>query len=86
MFFLHRILDFLVFQQSLQKFDTQRRSVEEQSNIIEQLRAQLFETEQNLSEHMEFLKVNKETVSRLTKKISKTTGIKLSKRVIILMT
>ncbi len=73
--------DFLVFQQSLQKFDTQRRSVEEQANIIEQLRAQLFETEQNLSEHMEFLKVNKETVSRLTKKISKTTGIKLSKRI-----
>ncbi len=73
--------DFLVFQQSLQKFDSQRRSVEEQANTIHQLRAQLFETEQNLSEHMEFLKVNKETVSRLTKKISKTTGIKLSKRI-----
>ncbi len=72
--------DFLNFQQSLQKFDTQRKSVEEQANIIEKLKAQLFETEQNLSEHMEFLKVNKETVSRLTKKISKTTGIKLSKR------
>ena len=72
--------DFLVFQHSLQKFDSQRRSFEEQANTIQQLKAQLFETEQNLSEHMEFLKVNKETVSRLTKKISKTTGIKLSKR------
>ena len=72
--------DFMVFQQSLQKFDSQRRSFEEQENTIEQLRAQLFETEQNLSEHMEFLKVNQETVSRLTNKISKTTGIKLSKR------
>ena len=70
----------MVFQQSMQKFDSQRRSFEEQENTIEQLRAQLFETEQNLSEHMEFLKVNQETVSRLTNKISKTTGIKLSKR------
>ena len=71
--------DFIVFNQSLQKFDSRRRSFEEQANIIQQLRGQLVETEQNLSEHMEFLKVNQETVTRLTKKISKTTGITLSK-------
>jgi len=70
--------DFVAFNQSLQKFDSRRRSFEEQANTIEQLR-QLVETEQSLSEHMEFLKVNQETVSLLTKKISKATGIKLSK-------
>ena len=71
--------DFIVFDQALQKFDSHRISFEEQSNIIQQLRGQLVETEQNLSEHMEFLKVNQETVTRLTNKISKTTGITLSK-------
>jgi len=71
--------DFLIFNQSLQKYDSQRRSFEEQANTIQQLRGQLVEAEQNLSEHMEFLKVNQETVSRLANKISKTTGIKLSK-------
>ncbi len=71
--------DFVAFNQSLQKFDSSRRSFEEQANIIQQLRGQLVETEQNLSEHMEFLRVNQETVTRLTNKISKTTGITLSK-------
>ena len=72
--------DFLIFNQSIEKYDSQRRSFEEQANTIQQLRGQLVEAEQNLSEHMEFLKVNQETVSRLANKISKTTGIKLSKR------
>lgn len=71
--------DFLLFNQSLQEFASNRRSFEEQANTIQQLRGQLVETEQDLSEHMEFLKVNQATVIRLTKKISKTTGIRLSK-------
>ena len=70
--------DFAVFNQSIQKFDSRRRSFEEQANKIEHLEGQLVETKQSLSEHMEFLKVNKETVTRLTNKISKATGIKLS--------
>ena len=71
--------DFLLFNQSLQEFASNRRSFEEQANTIQQLRGQLVETEQDLSEHMEFLKVNQATVIRLTKKISKTTGIRPSK-------
>ena len=71
--------DFLLFNQSLQDFASRRRSFEEQANTIQLLRRQLVETEQDLSEDMEFLKVNQATVTRLTKKISKTTGIKLSK-------
>ena len=47
--------------------------------IRDRLRGQLVEAEQDLSEHMEYLKVNQATVTRLTKKISKTTGIRLSK-------
>ena len=70
--------DFVNFNQSIQKFDSRRRSFEEQANKIEHLEGQLVETKQSLSEHMEFLKVNKETVTRLTNKISKATGIKLS--------
>ena len=72
--------DFMIFNQSINKFDSRRRSFEEQANTIEYLQGQLVETKQSLSEHMEFLKVNKETVTRLTKKISKATGIKLVKR------
>ena len=72
--------DFMIFNQSINKFDSRRRSFEEQANIIEYLQGQLVETKQSLSEHMEFLKVNKETVTRLTKKISKATGIKLVTR------
>ena len=71
--------DFLLFNQSLQEFATNRRSFEEQENTIQQLRRKLVETEQELSEHMEFLKVNQETVNRLAQKITKTTGISLSK-------
>ncbi|MBC8259247.1 MAG: M23 family metallopeptidase [SAR324 cluster bacterium] len=71
--------DFLLFNKSLQEFAARRGSFEEQANTIQQLRRQLVETEQDLSEHMEFLKANQATVSRLTKKISKTTGITLSK-------
>jgi len=70
--------DFVAFNQSLQKFDSRRRSFEEQANTIEQLRGQLIETEQSLSEHMEFLKVNQETVTRLKNKMIKATGITLS--------
>ena len=72
--------DFMIFNQSINKFDSRRRSFEEQANTIEYLQGQLVETKQSLSEHMEFLKVNKETVTRLTKKISKATGIKLVTR------
>ena len=71
--------DFVLFNQNLQEYASQRRGFEEQENTIQQLRRQLVETEQELSEHMEFLKVNQATVIRLTKKISKTTGIRLSK-------
>jgi murein DD-endopeptidase MepM/ murein hydrolase activator NlpD len=71
--------DFVLFNQHLQEYSSHRRSFEEQANTIQQLRRQLVETEQELSEHMEFLKVNQETVNRLTKKISKTTGLTLSK-------
>ena len=71
--------DFVAFKKSLQNFNSHRKSFEEQANTIEQLRGQLVETEQSLSEHMEFLKVNQETVTRLTNKISKATGITLSK-------
>ena len=71
--------DFLLFNQSLQEFASSRKSFEEQANTIQQLREQLVETEQDLSEHMEYLKVNQVTVNRLTKKISETTGIRLSK-------
>ncbi|MEC9383137.1 MAG: peptidoglycan DD-metalloendopeptidase family protein [SAR324 cluster bacterium] len=70
--------DFVSFNQSLQKFDSRRRSFEEQANTIEQLRGQLIETEQSLSEHMEYLKVNQETVTRLKNKMIKATGITLS--------
>merc|ERR1711981_972484 len=70
----------MIFNQSINKFDSRRRSFEEQANIIEYLQGQLVETKQSLSEHMEFLKVNKETVTRLTNKISKATGIKLVTR------
>ncbi|MDG2064735.1 MAG: M23 family metallopeptidase [SAR324 cluster bacterium] len=70
--------DFVAFNQSLQKFDSRRRSFEEQANTIEQLRGQLIETEQSLSEHMEYLKVNQETVTRLKNKMIKATGITLS--------
>ena len=71
--------DFVLFNQNLQEYASQRRGFEEQENTIQQLRRQLVETEQELSEHMEFLKVNQETVNRLTKKITNTTGISLSK-------
>ena len=70
--------DFVAFNQYLQKFDSRRRSFEEQANTIEQLRGQLIETEQSLSEHMEYLKVNQETVTRLKNKMIKATGITLS--------
>ena len=70
--------DFVLFNQNLQEYASQRRGFEEQENTIQQLRRQLVETEQELSEHMEFLKVNQETVNRLTKKITNTTGISLS--------
>ena len=71
--------DFVLFNQNLQKNVTQRKGFEEQENTIQQLRRKIVETEQELSEHMEFLKVNQETVNRITKKISNTTGISLSK-------
>ena len=71
--------DFVLFNQNLQEYASQRRGFEEQENTIQQLRRKLVETEQELSEHMEFLKVNQETVNRLTQKITKTTGISLSK-------
>ena len=71
--------DFVLFNQNLQKNFSQRKGFEEQENTIQQLRRKLVETEQELAEHMEFLKVNQETVNRLTKKITKTTGISLSK-------
>ena len=71
--------DFVVFNQNLREYATQRKGFEEQENTIHQLRRKLVETEQELSEHMEFLKVNQETVNRLTQKITKTTGISLSK-------
>ena len=71
--------DFVIFNQNLQEYASQRKGFEEQENTIQQLRRKLVETEQELSEHMEFLKVNQETVNRLTQKITKTTGISLSK-------
>ncbi|MDC0229941.1 M23 family metallopeptidase [Deltaproteobacteria bacterium] len=71
--------DFVLFNQNLQEYASQRKGFEEQENTIHQLRRKLVETEQELSEHMEFLKVNQETVNRLTQKITKTTGISLSK-------
>ncbi len=71
--------DFVQINQNLQENVSQRKSFEEQENTIQQLRRKLVETEQELSEHMEFLKVNQETVNRLTKKITNTTGISLSK-------
>ena len=71
--------DFVLFNQNLQEYASQRKGFEEQENTIQQLRRKLVETEQELSEHMEFLKVNQETVNRLTQKITKTTGISLSK-------
>ena len=71
--------DFVLFNQNLQEYVSKRKGFEEQENTIQQLRRKLVETEQELSEHMEFLKVNQETVNRLTQKITKTTGISLSK-------
>ena len=71
--------DFVLFSQNLQEYVTQRKGFEEQENTIQQLRRKLVETEQELSEHMEFLKVSNDTVNRLTQKITKTTGISLSK-------
>ncbi|MDP6431289.1 MAG: M23 family metallopeptidase [SAR324 cluster bacterium] len=71
--------DFVLFNQNLQEYASQRKGFEEQENTIQQLRRKLVETEQELSEHMEFLKVNQETVNRLAQKITKTTGISLSK-------
>ncbi len=71
--------DFVLFNQNLQEYVSQRKGFEEQENTIHQLRRKLVETEQELSEHMEFLKVSNDTVNRLTQKITKTTGISLSK-------
>ena len=71
--------DFVLFNQNLQEYASQRKGFEEQENTIQQLRRKLVETEQELSEHMEFLKVSNDTVNRLTQKITKTTGISLSK-------
>ena len=71
--------DFVLFNQNLQEYVSQRKGFEEQENTIQQLRRKLVETEQELSEHMEFLKVSNDTVNRLTQKITKTTGISLSK-------
>ena len=71
--------DFVLFNQNIQKYASQRKGFEEQENTIQQLRRKLVETEQELSEHMEFLKVSNDTVNRLTQKITKTTGISLSK-------
>ena len=71
--------DFMIFNQSINKFDSRRRSFEEQANTIEYLQGQLVETKQSLSEHMEFLKVNKETVTRLTKKSVKQPVLNLLK-------
>ena len=71
--------DFVIFNQNLQEYASQRKGFEEQENTIQQLRRKLVETEQELSEHMEFLKVSNDTVNRLTQKITKTTGISLSK-------
>ena len=71
--------DFIQFDQNLQEYISKRKGFEEQENTIQQLRRKLIETEQELSEHMEFLKFNQVTVNRLTKKITNTTGISLSK-------
>ena len=71
--------DFVLFDQNLQEYVSKRKGFEEQENTIQQLRRKLVETEQELSEHMEFLKVNQVTVNRLTKKITNTTGISLSR-------
>ena len=71
--------DFVLFNQNLQEYVTRRIGFEEQENTIQQLRRKLVVTEQELLEHMEFLKVNQETVNRLAKKITNTTGISLSK-------
>ena len=71
--------DFVLFDQNLHDYVSKRKGFEEQENTIQQLRRKLVETEQELSEHMEFLKVNQMTVNRLTKKITSTTGISLSK-------
>ena len=71
--------DFVLFNQNLHEYVSQRKGFEEQEITIQKLRRKLVETEQELSEHMEFLKVNQETVNRLTQKITKTTGISLSK-------
>ena len=71
--------DFALFNQNLHEYASQRKGFEEQENTIHKLRRKLVETEQELSEHMEFLKVSNETVNRLTQKITKTTGISLSK-------
>ena len=71
--------DFVLFNQNLQEYVSRRIGFEEQENTIQQLRRKLVVTEQELSEHMEFLKVNQETAERLAKKITNTTGISLSK-------
>ena len=71
--------DFVLFNQNLQEYASHRKGFEEQENTILKLRRKLVETEQELSEHMEFLKVSNDTVNRLTQKITKTTGISLSK-------
>ncbi len=72
--------DFEQMDQSLREFSLKRETFEEQANTIEELRAQITLMEQNLAEHVEFIKVNQDTVDRLSKKISKATGIVLNRK------
>ncbi|MEC7416859.1 MAG: peptidoglycan DD-metalloendopeptidase family protein [SAR324 cluster bacterium] len=73
----HLQQDFTRFDSALQEYATKRQTFEVQADTIAQLRAQIDEAERDLAEHMEFLRLREDTVRRLSKKISKATGIPL---------
>ena len=72
--------DLEMMDSSIREFALNRKSYEVQATRIEELESQVREMEQNLVEHVEFIKVNQNTVDRLNKQISQSTGIALDRK------
>ncbi|SVC20747.1 uncharacterized protein METZ01_LOCUS273601, partial [marine metagenome] len=72
--------DLEMMDSSIREFALNRKSYEAQATRIEELESQVREMEQNLVEHVEFIKVNQNTVDRLNKQISQSTGIALDRK------
>lgn len=76
----HLQTDFERIDTALKEYALNRKSYEQQANMIEELQTQVKQMEQNLAEHIEFIQVNQNTFDRLNRKISKATGISLDRK------